>query len=496
MTPTAHPTPEEIRAIYRQGEDAVVASFEQMVALMRTLEARIQALEDQLAKNSGNSSKPPSSDGYKKGKQRSLRQASGKKVGAQEGHPGHSLQAAETPDAFQVHPVEHCQGCQASLTEVPVSDYERRQVFDLPPVVRLIVTEHQAEIKYCPKCGQMNKGEFPAGVSQPVQYGTGIKAQLVYFNQYHHVPVERTCEIMADLYGQPVGAGTVVTASDQLAEKVEPVNAAAKEYLIDTSEPVHLDETGARVEKELHWIHVASTNAVTHLELNRRRGSQAYQEIGILPKRTGLVVHDDYSSYFLYDNTQHATCNAHHLRDLIFIRDQHQQSWAEKLIELLLEIKQTVETSQDAGRIALDPQQIAGFEGRYAALIEQGYQDNPLPVPAPGAAKQRGRPKQSQARNLLDRLLKHQQAVLAYMYDFNVPFDNNLAERDLRMVKLKQKVSGCFRTQAGGQTFCAIRSYISTARKNDLPILDALRMAFAGDPFSPSCVSVYRAPPA
>lgn len=485
-----------MRAIYRQGEDAVIASFEQMVMAIRAQEARIQALEDQLAKNSGNSSKPPSSDGYNKGKRRSLRQTSGKKVGAQKGHSGYSLKAVEKPDAVRVHQVEQCQGCQASLAEVPVSDYERRQVFDLPPVVRLEVTEHRAEIKCCPQCGQVNKGEFPVAVSQPVQYGSGIKAQMVYFNQYHHIPVERTCEIMADLYAQPVGAGTVVTTSEQLAEQVKSVNAAVKTYLIHTSEPVHLDETGARVEKKLQWIHVASTNKVTHLELNLRRGGRAYEAIGILPKRRSFVVHDDYTSYFRYDAAQHATCNAHHLRNLIFIQDRYQQSWATELIQLLLEIKHAVETAQDANHPALDPQQTVEFERRYGVLIEQGYQANPPLVPDPDAPKRRGKPKQNPARNLLDRLLKHRRAVLAFMHDFNVPFDNNLAERDLRMVKLKQKVSGCFRTETGGQTFCAIRSYISTARKNHLPVLQALRMALAGDPFSPSFAYPYLASPA
>ena len=493
MTSTPLPTSEEIRAVYRQGEDAVVASFEQMTALVRALEARIQALEDQRAKNSGNSSKPPSSDGYKKSKRRGLRQASGKKVGAQEGHPGHTLKAVEQPDVTCVHPVTDCQGCHASLAEVTASEYERRQVFDLPRV-RLEVTEHQAEIKRCPQCGQVNKGEFPDTVRQPVQYGPVIKAQLVYFNQYHHIPVERTGEIMADLYGQAIGDGTVVTASDQLAEKVETVNLAVKNYLIDTSEPVHLDETGARVDKKLHWIHVASTDSVTHLELNQRRGSQAYDVIGILPKRTSYVVHDDYSSYFRYADAQHATCNAHHLRELIFLVERYQQAWAEKLVQLLLEIKQTVKTAQDDGHMALASHQIAGFEHRYYTLIEQGYQANPPPVAEIDGPKRRGRLKQSPARNLLDRLHKHQRAVLTFMYDFNVPFDNNLAERDLRMVKLKQKVSGCFRTETGGQTFCTIRSYISTARKNDLPVLDALTMALDGNPFSPPCVRAHAAP--
>jgi len=236
---------------------------------------------------------------------------------------------------------------------------------------------------------------------------------------------------------------------------------------------------------------VASTQTVTYLELNQRRGSQAYEVIGILPKRTDYVVHDDYSSYFRYAHVRHATCNAHHLRELIFLLERYHAPWTEMLVQLLLNIKQTIQTVQEAGHRALSAQQIADFEHRYHTLIEQGYQANPPLVRDPDGPKQRGKPKQSPARNLLDRLSKYQRAVLAFMYDFKVPFDNNLAERDLRMVKLKQKVSGCFRTDTGGQTFCAIRSYISTARKNDLNVLDALIMALNGNPFSPSCVRAH-----
>ncbi|MGB9880820.1 MAG: IS66 family transposase [Anaerolineae bacterium] len=485
MDPQHLPSQDEIRAAYQQGEDAVVALVNRLIETTAMLAAEVQALRDQLAKNSRNSSKPPSSDGLKKKPaKRGLRKPSGKKSGGQPGHEGHTLKAVAHPDRVQVHRVERCKHCQASLEQVEACGVEKRQVFDLPPV-RLDVTEHQAEIKTCPQCLRENKAEFPAGVTQPVQYGPEIKAQAVYFNQYHHIPLERTCEILSELYDSPFSEGTLVESCEQMAEAVTPIDEQARQYLIQTEEVVHLDETGGRVDGTLRWIHVASTETMTHLEMHDKRGRLAHDEIGMLPERTGWVMHDGYRSYEQYPHARHALCNAHHLRELIFIHENYQQPWAEEMLKLLLEIKQAVETAQENHLAALSPDQIGDFENRYRALIRQGLEANPPDPPVP---RKRGRVKQSPAKNLVDHLHKQQSSVLAFMCDSKVPFDNNLAERDLRMVKLKQKVSGCFRSVQGARVFCRIRSYISTARKNGLRVLDAVRLAIYGNPFYPPCL--------
>jgi transposase len=479
MEPLRLPSEEEIKAAYDQGQEAVVALF---YATFQKLAERIQQLEDQVAKNSNNSSKPPSSDGLAK-KPKSLRHKSGKKSGGQPGHPGSTLKAVAHPDYVEVHAVKRCRHCQASLESVTAVEYKKRQVFDVPPV-QVEVTEHQAEVKECPICHQTTVGEFPPEVSQPVQYGKRIKAQMVYFNQQHHVPLERTAEILEDLYGQAVSEGTIVEACNQVAKQVEPVNQATKAELQTSTGTAHFDETGGRIEKKLWWLHVVCTNLLTYYAVHRQRGSKALDEIGIFPVFKGTAMHDSYRSYFQYEAVHNALCNAHHLRDLVFIQEQYHQTWGKEMQTLLLEIKDAVAATQPE-RDTLLPAQIVDFENRYDAIAAAGLQVNALPEPAEPLPKKRGKPKQHPAKNLVDHFQLRKRETLAFMYDFKVPFDNNQAERDLRMMKLKQKVSGCFRSEDGAKAFCQIRSYISTARKNGQQVLDVLQLALVGKPFVP-----------
>lgn len=479
MEPIRLPTEAEIRATFREGEDAVIELF---FATLGKLAEQIQQLEDQLAKNSHNSSKPPSSDGLKK-KPKSLRQKSGKKSGGQPGHPGHTLKAVAHPDHVQVHRVPRCQRCQASLEDVVAESCEKRQVFDLPPV-KVEVTEHQAEIKTCPVCQQTTVGSFPMGVRQPVQYGARLKAQMVYFHQQHFVPLERTAEILADLYAQAVSEGTIVEACQEMARQVEPVYQRTKTALTQTEETGHFDETGSRLNGKLWWLHVVCTVWLTYYALHPKRGREALNAIGIFPGFKGKAMHDNYRSYFQDETVSHVLCNAHHLRDLIFLQEQYQQTWAGEMIKLLLDIKAAVEASLPEQQSLL-PRQLLDFETRYDTILESGFQACPVLPPVERLPKKRGKPKQHPVKNLLDHLQARKNETLAFMYDFKVPFDNNQAERDLRMVKLKQKISGGFRSEGGGEVFCRIRSYISTARKNGQSVLEVLQMALQGSPFVP-----------
>jgi transposase len=451
--------------------------------------AEIQGLHDQLSKNSRNSGKPPSSDGLKKPRTRNLRRKTGRRSGGQKGHEGHTLKMVEEPDHIEVHQVSECPQCAANLHAIETCEFERRQVFDVP-LVRIEVTEHRAEIKICPQCGKRIKARFPAEVTQPAQYGLRIKAQAAYLNNYQLIPLARTCELLEDFYGHAPAEALILDANAAVGDQIEPSLEAIQQQLI-ASPVVHFDESGLRVEGKLNWLHVASTDRLTYYMVHPKRGQQGMRAMGILPALQGRALHDHWRPYFTFEQCQHALCNAHHLRELQFVVDQYQQSWAEEMIHVLLTIKAEVEAAP-LEHMSLASERLTHFERRYDEVISQGLKANPslaeLPPKPCGerSRPKRGRKKQSPPKNLLDRLQQFKPQVLAFMHDFRVPFDNNLAERDVRMVKIKQKVSGAFHTRIGAETFCAIRSYISTVRKHNLNVIDAIHDALSGNPFIPT----------
>ena len=367
------------------------------------------------------------------------------------------------------------------LSTTPVLDIEKRQVFDIPPPPRVQVTEHQAQIKTCPCCASRNKAVFPAQVNQPVQYGNRIQAIATYLNQYQLLPYQRLQEYFHDVHGLKLSQGTLKNILKRAHQRLEQFSQDAK-AAVSASEMVHFDETGMRVIESLHWFHVASTDSITCYFIHPRRGTPAMNDIGLLDGFEGYAVHDHYPSYYQFD-LYHVACNAHQLRELIHAYEEHKQGWAQKMISCLLEAKAEVELAIEQGRTRLDENRVRYYDARYSRILREGRQE--LPILATPKIVKRGRKAQHKTKNLHDRLVNHKHETIAYIYDLSVPFDNNQGERDIRMAKTKQKISGCFRSLEGAEHFCRIRSYISTARKQGRNIYEVLCDAFASNAFDP-----------
>jgi len=449
-------------------------------AQVRALLARVQELEARAAKDSHTSGKPPSSDGLKR-RTKSLRQPSGKKPGGQLGHRGETLHLVATPDTVVEHRPAVCTICQAALDEAPVVRRERRQVHEVP-AVRLRVTEHQALHVRCPACQAVNVGAFPAEAPSRAQYGPQLRALAVYLVEEQLVPLGRVQQLLRDLLGVQLGRGTLVRWIQQASATLAPVEVQLTAALRQA--PVlHNDETGVRRSGRLAWVHVASTRQLTRYTVHAKRGSAATDAMGILPDYTGVSVHDGFPTYRRYTRCRHALCNIHHLRELTFLEEQYHQAWATQLKALLLDMKAATEQARAAGRRQLPAVLRQTFVTRYRAVLAAGHAANPPPERRP---HQRGRVKQTPAQNLLERLWLGQEQVLAFLDDLTIPFDNNQAERDLRTLKMQQKVSGCFRSDPGADAFVRLRSYLATLRKQGQPLFAALQTVFAGRPLYPA----------
>jgi transposase len=446
-------------------------------ALIVALLERLAALENKTGKDSHNSSKPPSSDGLQR-RPKSLKEKSGAKAGGQVGHLGTTRKQSAVVDHTIIHPLPlACDVCGAFLAgQESVLENEIRQVVDLPPI-RFEVTEHRILRAQC-TCGAQHCSAFPPEVASAVQYGAGVRAASVYLTQYQQLPYQRCADAFRDMFGIKLSAGTIVNFTRQAANRLAPAVTQIKEAVVQ-SPVAHFDETGMRVGKTLTWLHSASTTTMTWYGHHARRGEAAMNALAILPRYRGVAVHDGLSSYRQY-SCLHALCNAHHLRELLYVFESTQQQWARDMMHLLCAAKDEMAARADLDA-ALPAQRCAEIKAAYLALIARGMVDNPEQLRPLDQAIKRGRVKQSDAYNLLGRLQNYADDVLRFTTDHNVPFDNNQAERDIRMPKLKQKVSGCFRATQGIEAFCTIRSYLATLRKNQKDLFQALRETFSGN---------------
>ncbi|MBC7383920.1 MAG: IS66 family transposase [Bacteroidia bacterium] len=442
---------------------------EKLLKLVATLMNRVAELESQLNKNSRNSSKPPSSNGLKK-VIKNNRETSDKKPGGQTGHSGSTLKMVECADKIILHKVKGTCICGESLGKFPVRSIHRRQVFNLP-VKRIEVTEHKVETKQC-SCGKIYEAKCKVG--NHVQYGSRFKAMMVYLNQYQFLPFERLQELSKDCFGISVSDGVLEQNNSSCFEQLEETELAIKNALMN-SPVIHNDETGIRCQSKTQWIHSASTTQYTHYNIHRKRGVEAINEIGILKQYEGISVHDRWSSYDQY-NCTHSFCNAHLLRHLKFLNEEMECHWAGQMKSLL--IKANDYKKEDM----LNEMLIDKIENQYCKILREGIAEQP-PDPVPQKVK-RGRKAKSKSARLLDVFNQRSQNVLMFIYNPDVPFDNDLAERDLSMVKLKQKISGCFRSETGAKTFCRIRSYISTVSKQGQSVMDAIQLAIINKPIA------------
>lgn len=455
---------EEIREMTSTEKTVFIEMLHEKINLLQEqvhrLNAKLKNLEDQKSKNSKNSSKPPSSDQNKPKKTTSSRPKSDKKPGGQPGHKGHHLKKNDEPDEIIRLEVSSCDNCGNDLSKAK-SAIETRQEFEIPPP-KILVTEYQSESKDCKCCGYTTTACFPEHITHITQYGNRAKSLMVYMNQYQYIPYDRASQFFETIYGHRVSPGTIVNAVDTLANRLEGLDEQIKEFL-SNSKLNHADETSMKVLGKKKWLHTVGNENAAHFAFHQNRGKKATLEIGILPEFKGTLVHDGWKSYFLYE-CEHALCNAHHIRELRFIYENHNMKWANKILEFLVNINY-----HKHSHLADDK---AKFSKNILDEYSQSYDDI-----IAAAKKEHARHATKDSSNLLKRLTNYKQETLLFMYDFSVPFTNNLAEGDFRMAKVKQKISGCFRSLVGADNFCLIRNLLVTAKKNNKNVFDMFQQS-------------------
>ena len=472
----------EQNALLLKQNENLTASVAELTDTVDKLKQTIEELREQLNKNSRNSSKPPSSDGLGKPtvkKDRSLREASGKKQGAQEGHEGVCLSIISNPDHTENHMHSDCEGCpyhDACLEKACIKETRH----EIDAVVTVDVTAHNLfSVPECPLHGGSRTGHFPADIKAAVQYGKNLQAMVVAFNTVGAVSINRTHEILSSVFNIPLATSTINNMVTRCADSLKGTYEKIR-LKMTTRGLIHCDETGTRVDGKTWWVHNASDRDYTYLTINKKRGRIGMDEAGVLPHARGIIVHDCWGSYWQYPDVTHAICCAHLLRELNGVIENHpEQTWAPKFRRLLLDMKKSRDEAVQEHRDELSSQQLSKFDTEYDDIIKTAYEENPLPETS---AKKRGRKKKSKVLNLICRLDNYKASVCLFIKNLCVPFDNNQAERDLRMVKVKTKVSGCFRSEEGAQEYLTIMSYIGCANKHHINAFTAIREALNGNP--------------
>jgi transposase len=431
------------------------------------LKLRIAELESKLGKyenpkNSGNSGVPPSQDPFRKTK--SLRGKSGRRPGGQKGRKGKRLEMTEAPDKVALHGIARCTCCGHGLPK-EAEGYDARQVFDLPPIA-MEVTEHRRLRKTCTACGKLNRGSFPEGIKRDAQYGPRLKSLCVYLQNYHMLPYARCAELIADLTGHGIATGSLSNFQGRCFADLEGYELAIRERLLQ-SPVLHADETGIRLNGKNSWMHVISNGSASLFAHHANRGKRAMDDMGLLGLYKGTLVHDRFSSYFSY-NCEHSLCNAHILRDLVYVEEAFGADWAGRIRKLLVRAKKDKEKDPD-----LKASYYSRVFKKYVGLIRPVIKNYDKKF------------KKTDGERLAFALEKHKYLFLKFIKQPHVPFDNNQAERDLRMIKVKQKVSGCFRSDTHARYFARIRGYISTVKKNGENVLESIQLAFSKEPFIP-----------
>lgn len=445
------------------------------------LNQKIEELTEQKNKNSKNSSKPPSSDGLKKpNKDTSLREKTGKKQGGQPNHSASNLVVNSKPTHIKRIVPSKCKTCSMwKKCKGKACEGKKRSVIDIK--INQTITEYRRLEITCPIDNKELKGEFPETVKGRYSYGNAIAAFLVALNTVGAVSTDRIKEIVGSIFNLPIGKGTIVKMVSRFKEKAEPVLKVIKGY-IEKSSTAHFDETGSRVKGETRWIYNASTYKYTYLCYSKNRGFKGMEDADVLPNFKGVAHHDCWLAYWKFKEINHAICCAHLLRELNGIIENHpEQKWAECFKVLLLNMKHTKEVSISNGEEYVNKHYLEMYDKQYADILQSAYKMNPLPEPKTNG--KRGRKKRGKIRALIERLDNYKGAVCLFLNDFKVEFDNNQAERDLRMIKVKTKVSGCFRSEEGIRDYLAVMSYVGTAKKHGKNTFQAILNVFKGNLF-------------